>query len=312
MGQSGDSQLAFAEVWAENSSTMVAKERLTIDEVVKRAAQYLADKGSPTARLDAELLLGHVLGMTRLQLYLDRERPLHEEELSRMRELVRRRAQHEPVAYIVGHKEFFGRDFRVTPAVLIPRPETELLVETVLHELASRFPAAATWRVLEFGAGSGAIAVTLAAENERVHVVATELSPAAAEIARENAERHGVASRVEIRVQSDFAGLADPFHALVSNPPYVAEADSASLPPDVRDFEPDEALFGGPDGMRWIEWLLRNSRELLEPRGGFLALEIGAGMSERVHEAGQGQGWQVAKIVPDYAGIERVVVLNRT
>lgn len=280
--------------------------RLTIAEIVARTTEYLLSKGIETARLDAELLIGHALGLTRLQLYLDRDRPLSEDELARARDLVRRRAAHEPVAYITGKKEFYGRDFEVTPAVLIPRPETELLVEHVAEQLQERFPVEKV-RVLEFGVGSGAIAVTLALLREDLTIVATEISPEAASVARRNAERHGVADRVDIRVQPDFSGIEGPFHALVSNPPYVAESEAASLPPDVVRYEPSTALFAGADGMQWIEWLLTEGRLFVRTDGGFLAMEIGFGMAERVKEAACRCGWNVEAVLPDYAGIERIV-----
>lgn len=281
-------------------------QRLTIAEIVARTTEYLLSKGIETARLDAELLIGHALGLSRLQLYLDRDRPLSEDELARARELVRRRAAHEPVAYITGKKEFYGRDFEVTPAVLIPRPETELLVEHVVEQLQERFPEEKV-RMLEFGVGSGAIAVTLALLREDLTVVATEISCEAASVARRNAERHGVAERVDIRVQPDFSGVEGTFHALVSNPPYVAESEADSLPPDVVHYEPSTALFGGADGMQWIEWLLTEGRRFVRAEGGFLAMEIGFGMAERVKAAACQRGWNVEAVLPDYAGIERIV-----
>jgi len=289
-----------------SSIPTVHERRLTIAEVVARTTQYLASKGSESPRLDAELLVGHALGLTRLQLYLDRDRPLTDEELARARELVRRRAAHEPVAYIVGKKEFYGRDFLVTPAVLIPRPETELLVEHVAEQLLARFPEEPV-RVLDFGVGSGAIAVTLALLRENLTVVATEISEQAVEVARTNAQRHGVADRVEIRHQADFGGIEGDFHAVVSNPPYIGENEAETLPPDVVQYEPHTALFAGPDGMRWIEWLLAESRRYVRPDGGFLALEIGAGMTARVRDAAARHGWLVEAVVPDFAGIDRVV-----
>ncbi|MCX7625802.1 MAG: peptide chain release factor N(5)-glutamine methyltransferase [Candidatus Sumerlaeaceae bacterium] len=281
-------------------------ERLTVAEVVARTTQYLMSKGIETARLDAELLIGHALGMSRLELYLDRDRPLNEEELVRARELVRRRAAHEPVAYITGKKEFYGRDFEVTPAVLIPRPETELLVEHVAEQLLERFPEESV-RVLEFGVGSGAIAVTLALLREDLTVVATEISSEAASVARRNAERYNVAGRVDIRVQPDFSGIEGTFHALVSNPPYIAESEATSLPPDVCRYEPPLALYAGVDGMRWIEWLLAEGRHFVCHEGGFLAMEIGFGMTARVREAARQCGWEIEAVQPDYAGIDRII-----
>jgi len=288
------------------ATQVTKKETLTIAEVIGRTAEYLRERGVTTSRLDAELLIAHALGVTRLDIYLDRERPLTEAELARARELVRRRAAREPVAYITGKKEFFGREFLVTPAVLIPRPETELLVEHVLEELDRRFAGELPLRVLEFGAGSGAISVTLAAECPRLTAVATEVSPSAAEVARQNAQRFRVAERVEVRLQGDFAGIKGPFHAIVSNPPYIAESEGDELPPDVVRYEPHEALFAGPDGMKWIRWLLANSAPLLVS-GGFIAFEIGAGMAQRVRRAAEECGWRVEAILRDYAEIERIV-----
>lgn len=282
---------------------------LTIGEVVMRAAEYLARHGVETARLDAELLIGHALGLTRLQVYLERDRPMTEAERERARELVRRRAAREPVAYILGKREFRSREFEVTPAVLIPRPETELLVEHALTELERHFGRGQPLRVLEFGVGCGAIAVSLAAEMPEVEVVATEASPAAAEVARRNAERHGVADRVEVRVQPDFEGIAGPFHALVSNPPYVAESEAATLPPDVVRYEPHQALFGGPDGMRWIEWLMDEGPKRLVA-GGFMLFEIGSTQGELVRRAAAVRGLTLEAILPDYAGLPRLARLS--
>jgi release factor glutamine methyltransferase len=235
---------------------------------------------------------------------------MSDEERGRARDLVRRRASHEPVAYILGRREFRSREFEVAPAVLIPRPETELLVERAAMELAARFPdAAGEYRVLELGAGSGAIAVSLAAELPGCHVLATELSGAAAEVARRNAQRHGVAERVEIRVQGDFGGIGGKFHAVVSNPPYIAETDAGTLSPDVARYEPHEALFAGPDGMACIEFLIRESPRLLFP-GGFLLMEIGFGMTAGVSGCAEKHGLRVEAVGKDFAGIERMVLMG--
>lgn len=301
-----DSGLARAQRPAQDRSRHVNERALTIAGVIAKSAAYLAERGSTSPRLDAELLLAHALGTTRLGLYLDSHRPLNAEELARMRELLKRRGRHEPVAYILGRKEFYGRDFVVTPAVLVPRPETECLVEHVLGQLQQRFGPEAPLDVLEFGTGSGAVAITLALNRRSLRVISTEISPAAAAIARQNAASHGVQDRVSILVQGDFEGVTGPFHAVVANPPYVAECEAECLPPDVRDYEPAEALFGGPDGLRWITWLLEHSAALLAPEG-FLAMEIGAGMAERVRREAERRDWAVEAIVPDYHGLERVV-----
>lgn len=282
---------------------------LTVREAVAKAAAYFSEKGVCSARLDAELLIGAAVGMDRLHVYMNMDRPLNVSERDRAREFLRRRGAREPVAYILGHKEFLSRDFEVTPAVLVPRPETELLVECAEQELTGRFPEGeAVLRVLEFGVGSGVIAVSLAADIPRVDVLATETSPAAAAVAERNAVRHGVAGRVHVRVQSDFEGIAGPFHAIVSNPPYVAERDRADLPPEVRDFEPEQALFAGLDGMRWLDLLLREAPRRLLP-GGFLLVEIGEGMTRQITQAADSSGLRIDRVVRDYAGIERHVLL---
>jgi len=279
---------------------------LTVKDVLARTTDYFQSKGIKTARLDAEVLLGAALGLDRLKLYLNFDRPLIEQELERSRELVRRRAAREPVAYILGEREFLSRTFQVGPAVLIPRPETELLVEHTVTELRRRFPEEPELRVLEFGVGSGAIAVSLAAELSQARVIATEVSRAAAEVARANAERHGVAARVEVRVQSDFAGIPGPFHALVSNPPYVNPDDRDSLEEDVRNFEPATALFADEEGLQWYRFLAQQAAGLLASSG-FVAVEIGAGQALDIRSLAEQQGLAHEHTIKDYAGIERLL-----
>lgn len=295
---------------------------LSVKESLHRAARWLAERQCPTARLDAELLLGHILGMERLELYLSWDRPLSENEKADFRELLRRRGEHEPVAYIVGRKEFFGLPFQVTRDVLIPRPETELVVEKALEVLRlsriqrilSPSPPAGmaaedgTLRVADVGTGSGAIAVAFATETPSARVVATDISEAALAVARENAERHGVASRVDFRLCGFLDDIEGPFDMILSNPPYIALGERDVLPLSVSQYEPSAALFAGEDGLDAIRGLIDCAGIKLRPEG-WLIMEIGAGQSKVVGELifRNGHFCDPPEIVPDYQGIDRVV-----
>lgn len=280
----------------------------TAREIVDKTTTFFLAKEIPTARLDAEVLLAEVLGYDRLRLYMNLDRPLDEAELTRARELVRRRANREPVAYILGRKEFAGRDFKVGPGVLVPRPDTEILVEETGKELMIRFAdEPGELRILEFGVGSGAIAVTLAAEHLRARVTATEISETAASIARENAASHGVAERVEILVQSNFTGIAGPFHAIVGNPPYIDPADMPALAPDVVNHEPHEALFAENAGLFWYGFLAEQAQRLLCPNG-LIAVEVGHTQRVAVEQIFQSAGLTQLRSAKDYAGRDRVVL----
>lgn len=282
-------------------------ELLTIREAVAKAAEYFKKKGVDSARLDAEILIGHAVGMDRLQVYLNLDKPLTASERDVAREFVRRRGSREPVAYILGSREFFSREFEVGPGVLVPRPETELLVEHTIAELRERFPGASELRILEFGAGSGAICVSLAAELPSATLLATEISPRAAHVARRNAEKHGVSSRVEVRIQGDFAHVAGMFHAIVANPPYIANSDRSQLPPEVVDYEPHQALFAENEGYAAYQQILSESLQLLMP-GGFLIMEIGQSMGEKLEGLASAASWRLDKRWDDYSGIERVLL----
>ena len=282
---------------------------LIIKEALLRSATWLKEKGCEAARLDAELLLAHVLGLNRLGLYLNWDRPLAADEMDRYRDLLKRRAQHEPVAYIIGQKEFFGLAFRVSPAVLIPRPETELLVERAIA--LAREADRADPRAADVGVGSGAIAVTLAREWPQGRVIATDPSAAALEVARANAETHGVADRIEFRDSAFLDGVAGEVDLVVSNPPYVARRDRAALPPDVGLFEPACALFGGEDGLDVIRGLIPRAAEKTR-LGGWLVMEMGAGQADAVRQLIAADGrYEPAETIRDHQGIERVVSARR-
>lgn len=246
----------------------------TLLEVLRLSTSFLAQRGSESARLDAELLTAHSLGLRRLDLYLQYDRPLREDELVPMRELLRRRAAGEPVAYLVGEREFYGRAFRVSPAVLIPRPDTETLVEAALQWARARDPDAPL-RIADVCTGSGCIAVTMAAELPHAHVVACDISAEALDVARDNAQRRGVADRVECIAGPWTEPLHShaPFDMLLSNPPYVSDAEVEELAVDVRNYEPRLALAAGDDGLAAYRALLSDIASLLAPAA-YVALEV--------------------------------------
>jgi release factor glutamine methyltransferase len=242
----------------------------TLIEVVRLSAAYLAQHGSSSSRLDAELLAAHALRLRRIDLYLQFERPLDQLQLAGIRELIRRRGAGEPVAYLTGSREFHGRSFAVDPRVLIPRPETETLVELALGVARSRDGPV---RIADLGTGSGCIAVTLAAELPRATVIAVDADASALEVARRNAAEHGVAERVQVLQGSWADPLDSPVDLVVSNPPYVTRDELAAAEVTVREFEPRLALDGGDDGLDAYRALLPTLRRWLEPHASVL-LEV--------------------------------------
>jgi len=298
------------ETWPPSRGTSGSVILQTVRDILFKTTEFFQSRGIATSRLDAELLIAEALGFDRLKLYLNLDRPLTEAELEHARAFVRRRASREPVAYILGRREFLSRTFEVAPGVLIPRPETELLVEQAEAELKRRFASVDSgYRILEFGIGSGCVAVSLCLALPDAKVVATEISPAASKIAARNAENHGVSDRVDIRLQPDFHRIEGPFHAIVSNPPYVDPAVKETLDPEVALFEPAEALYAENNGLRWYQFLIESAAALLLP-GGFLLMEIGAGQHEAISQFAATHGMTVEKIVKDYAGIPRIIRLG--
>ncbi|MGH7464979.1 MAG: peptide chain release factor N(5)-glutamine methyltransferase [Longimicrobiales bacterium] len=276
-------------------------------DVSRKAAAVFEERGFEQARLDAELLLAGVLGVKRLDLYLQHDRPLSPAELERYRGAVRRRLKREPVQYILGTAIFRHLELHVDPRVLIPRPETELLVGAVLDWAAARGAGGA---VLDIGTGSGAIALSLAGEGEFERVVASDVSRDALAVASDNAARLGLADLVEFRegVLFDVVRDEERFSVIVSNPPYVAESDRATLAADVVAHEPADALFAGPDGLAVIGGIVAGAATRLRP-GGLLALEMGAGQGAVVLELITRTGAYVgARVAQDLTGRERMVL----
>lgn len=287
------------------------REIWTIGKILKWTEGYFQRAGLDSPRLDAEVLLSYVLKKERIFLYVHFDQPMEAAELAAYRDCIRRRVQRQPVAYITGRKEFMGLEFKVTPAVLIPRPDTEILVEAVLQRLRAGAEAAGS-RIADIGTGSGAICLSLLNYLPQLRAAAVDISSEALAVAEENARILGLSDRLELwqgdmlaPLQADCGQLA----AIVSNPPYIPRGDIGGLEPDVRDFEPLGALDGGVDGMDFYRRLLAGGAALLLPEG-FLAVETGirqAGQVKRLAEALP--QWGRCEIIRDLAGIERVVVL---
>jgi release factor glutamine methyltransferase len=277
---------------------------VTVNEVIQRGAEFLQRHGVDSPRLHSELLLAHVLKLPRLQLYLNHDRPVPEPELGAVRALVQRRAKREPLQHLVGSTSFCGLEIAVSPAALIPRPETETLAELAL---------AAEPEALDFGTGTGCVAIALAAPCPAARVHALDVSEAALALARANAERHGLGARVRFHHGDGFRALPAElrFDLLVSNPPYIPTADIAALQPEVRDFDPRCALDGGADGLDFYRLLANDASAWLKPGGGFFA-EFGDGQAESVTRLFTDAGWTRVAVHRDLDGRPRVVEAWRT
>ena len=283
----------------------------TILRMILWSAEYLTEKGVEAGRLDAEWLLSTALGVDRLQLYLQYDRPLSPEEREAFKPLLRRRASREPLQYIIGRSAFRQLELKTDPRVLIPRPETEVLVQEVLDWASAA--GKSLGRVWEMGTGTGAVALSLAVEGACTTIVATDSSPDALSVAADNAERYDVSGLVEFREGSLFEPLeeGEEFDVIVSNPPYIAEGEKGELQPEVRDWEPPEALFAGEDGLDVIRPLVAGAPEHLLA-GGLLALECGLGQAERIATDLNGTGaFAAVRIRPDLTGRPRFVIAER-
>ena len=287
-------------------------------ELVAKAAPYLGKHGSSSPRLDAELLLAETLGVERMDLYLQFDRPLKPDEVSRFRELCRRRAGGEPVAYIRGRREFMSVDLLVTPAVMIPRPETELLVEEALRlcgasrpptesDQAKQVPVARPCVVLDVGTGSGAIAVAMAVHNPACRVVATDVSADALRVASRNVERLELQDRVELRLGDLAQGLEGPFDLVLANLPYIDISWPDAVTAEVAASEPAASLFGGRDGLELVSRLLDDLPRLLGP-GGTALLEVDPRNAPQALQLSAGLG--AVRLIKDLAGHDRVLVVQ--
>lgn len=279
----------------------------TIGAILQWTQEYFAQKGIDTPRLDAEILLSHVLQKERIFLYAHYDQPLNPEELAAYRNMVKKRAGRLSVAHILGTKAFMGLDFHVTRDVLIPRPETELLVEAML-ELGKANPPSS---ILDIGTGSGAIILSLLQYLPEAVGTGVDISPKALAVATENGSALGLADRVTW-VEGNICSSLPPqtFDWIVSNPPYLTQDDMAQLQPEVR-YDPPQALFGGPDGLDAYRHIAEQTPAFIRP-GGYCAVEIGAGQAEDViHIFEDTRSYLHVKTVTDYGGIERVILFIR-
>jgi release factor glutamine methyltransferase len=274
----------------------------TIASLVKWAVDDFRARGIENPRLDAELIVAHALGIDRTRVIIDGKRPLEGAELAKLRDLVKRRRAHEPIAYLRGHREFYGLQFKVDRRVLIPRPDTEALVDVALSRSAH---VSLSMRMLDLCTGSGCVAIACARQRPTSKVVATDLSTDALAVARDNALRLG-AYNVSF-VESDlFANVRGAFDVITANPPYIVSSEIDSLQPDIKDFEPRLALDGGADGLDIVRRIVDQAPDHLVP-GGVLALEIGMGEAEATRALFEARGFTDVRSDRDYAKIERVV-----
>ncbi|PTX90853.1 peptide chain release factor N(5)-glutamine methyltransferase [Opitutus sp. ER46] len=277
---------------------------LTVLEIIKRTTEFLGAKGVDAARLNAEHLIGHALGLKRMQLYLQFERPLAESELEKIRPLVRRRAQHEPLQYILGETEFHGLKLKVDKRALIPRPETELLVEQLVALYVPNPPA----RILDMGTGSGAIALALARAFPVAEVVATDLSEEALALAAENAAADPGTARVRLGRSRWFETLPapGPYELIVSNPPYLSAEETAQTHPEVRQHEPVSALTAAEGGLADLREIITEAPTFLRA-GGLLALETGIAQHAALLAMAKAAGFARAESRRDLTGRDRYV-----
>ncbi len=292
---------------------MSATETWTVGRLLTWTTEFLKKNGSHSPRLDAEVLLAHARDCRRIELYTAFDDEASEQQRVAFREMVRRRAEGTPVAYLVGYKEFYSTSFEVNPDVLIPRPETEHLVVEALDRAKAWQPQPQPLRIVDVGTGSGIIAITLAKQLPAAEVTAIDISPAALAVARRNAERHELPESQLHFIEGDLlAGTAaEPaWEMIVSNPPYVSQAEYAELEASVKDFEPRLALLAGPTGSELIERLIAQSLPRLVP-GGLLIFEFSPMLAPQLAQI-VGDGWETPQVTKDLAGHARIVTLRKS
>jgi release factor glutamine methyltransferase len=286
---------------------------MTIAEAINEGASRLGRAGVDEARRTAGVLLAHLLTVDRTRLFTHPEQVISDEDGESFLRMIERRAAGEPLQYVTGHQEFYKHDFLVTPAVLIPRPETEFLVERVLALVRDARLAAPL--IVDAGTGSGCIAVTIAFELPAACVMATDISGAALAVARQNAERHGVSARVtfyegDLLAPLAALGVENRVDVLASNPPYVAAGQPGLVQREVRDYEPHAALFGGDDGLVFYRRLLAEGFDVVRP-GGYLVCEIGYSQLDAITEMVAASRWQLIDVTHDLQGIPRTLAMRR-
>ncbi len=281
---------------------------LTILEVIQKTTDFFTSKGIESARLNAETLVGHALGLKRMQLYLQFEKPLADGDLDRIRPLVKRRGQREPLQHILGTVEWAGLILKCDRRALIPRPETEYLVELI----AARFEQSPPAKILDLGTGSGALACALATRYPEAKVFAVDLNPEALALASENVSELGLSNRIQL-VQSDWfdaVPVGEAFDLIVANPPYLADEETSAAEPEVRMFEPVSALTASEDGLADLRRIVAAAAARLQPQG-WLALETGIGHHAALLELLPGAGLSTGQSVTDLTGRDRFVFARR-
>jgi release factor glutamine methyltransferase len=278
---------------------------MTVLEAINKGAEFLARKTIESPRLQSELLLAHILNLPRLRLYLEFERALNDAQANEFRELLVRRGNHEPLQHIIGSTSFCGLPMIVTPAVLIPRPETEVLAEQVWTFLNQRENETT---FVDLGTGSGCIPIAIAAHAKKSRGVAVDISSDALAVAKQNFEKNGLVDRIELR-EGDFLAALQPaerFDVIVSNPPYIPSSEIELLQPEVRDHDPRLALDGGADGLNFHRALAQGAAQFLEP-GGRLFIEFADGQGEALRELFGSHGWHVHGLIRDLSGVDRIL-----
>lgn len=285
----------------------------TILKLLRWTTSYFESQKIEGSRASAEILLSNALNLNRIDLYLRHDQPLSLQELARFKLLIKRRAKREPVAYIVGQKEFWSMDLTVTTDVLIPRPETECLVEQALMRMPGKSSGEA-WKILEMGTGSGAIVLALASQMRQNRYFASDLSPTALKVAKSNAESHHLSDRICFFSGNWFDPLKKSVHQfdmIISNPPYVQTPVIEKLAPEISSYEPRIALDGGKDGLNSLRFIIDQAPDFLKP-GGFLILEIGYDQRMQIETIASNKGgYKPARVIKDYGGCDRVVVLQK-
>jgi release factor glutamine methyltransferase len=280
-----------------------------LSHLARDAARQFQEAGIPPdeSRLDAVLLARHVLGWDLATWIVHDGDPAPEDFTLRFGALAARRAAREPMAYILGRAEFWGLEFEITPAVLVPRPETEIVIEEIL----ARAGPDASWRIADVGTGSGCLAVSIAHQRPSARVVATDLSTAALGLAARNAAAHAVGDRIDFVACSLLGGVTGQFDLIASNPPYVRDGDGSALQPEVRDFEPALALYGGEDGLAVIRALVAHAKARLKPEG-WLIFEFGFGQDQAVRSLLEDEAWSSVNLRNDLQGVPRTAVARRS
>ena len=283
---------------------------MTVLEAIQKSTEFLAKKGVESPRLQAELLLAHLLKMPRMKLYLSFERALAPAETDALRELVKRRGRREPLQHITGSVSFCGLEIAVNRQALVPRPETELLAELGWQFLSTLNPQPST--ALDFGTGTGCIAIALAVKCPNAKITATDVSAEALALARENVARHNVAGQIQFFRGDGFAAFStdETFDLIISNPPYIPTGEIATLQPEVRDFDPRAALDGGADGLDFYRRLGREAKSFLKPDGRIM-LEFGDGQDGAIRKIFEAEKWIVEAVKEDYSHRARILIARK-